>query len=168
LNALLVFLSLCADKQTAPLAGIIAAEMPEAVPRRLLDSASLKLYEATKMAQGYGYVPNQGYGYYGYYGPPPQGGRYPTARLPDLTITLPTTTFDVDVVLPIDEPVEEEPVKSAAESVKTETPTPTAIKSDPPVPIITTVNTMKSNSASSSVFSALSAVMAGLVYALAF
>ncbi len=153
-------------------AGVISAEMPEAVPRRLLDSASLKLYEATKMAQGYGYVPNQGYGYYGYYGPPPQGGRYPTARLPDLTITLPTTTVSS---LPTDEIDPEEAadalIKSAAESAKTDTTADISSKTpstaDQTGMVLTINKDQKANGASSSVISAAAALVAGLVYALA-
>jgi hypothetical protein len=72
-------------------AGFISAEMPEPVPRRLLDSASLRLYQATKMAQSVG---DYGYGYgYGYYAPPPSRGNYgggAAIELPDLTTPTPT------------------------------------------------------------------------------
>lgn len=149
----------------------ISAEMPEPVPRRLLDSASLKLYKAAKMAQGY----SVGTGYYGYYGPPPTGGKYTIAatELPDLTLT-PTFTPVAEPTDPVEpeEPVEPEAtdaeVKSAAAAAAGTDSTATNPTTTTTTDVIQTIpKTTKTNGASSSAISALAAVMAGLVAALA-
>jgi hypothetical protein len=153
--------------------------MPEPVPRRLLDSASLRLYQATQMAQAYGY----GYGYgYGYYGPPPARGNYGAQpiELPDLTGPSgsgasgsgPSTAQPTEVVDPSTDPFGPSTgaidVSSAAEASAPSSSVTNKNTDTSSTDNLVNTATTKRNGAGASVASALAAIMAGLVYALAF